>query len=65
MASVWLVFIGTAFMLTVGGVVALRLRGMKTPVFHEVGMFLLVMAAATAAFPASLPTSGWMIWAGS
>lgn len=65
MATVWLVFAGTAGMLAAGGFVALRVKAVQAPVFHRVGAFLLLMAAGTALFPSLLSTLGPLIWAGS
>jgi hypothetical protein len=63
MATIWATFLLTGVALLALALIGLRWRGGKAPVFHTVGRFLLVLAVATALFPAILASLGPLRWA--
>jgi len=65
MATIWMVFIGTAILLAAGGCAAARQKGSRGPVFHRIALFLFLMAAGTAVFPSLLAVLGPVVWTGA
>ncbi len=63
MSTVWVVFLGAALVLAVGGLLATRVRGDRSPVFGLVAFYVFALAIGTALFPFLLRFFGALVWA--
>lgn len=65
MATIWMVFVGTAILLAAGAYAAAHQKGSHGPVFRRIALLLSLMSTGTAVFPSLLAVLGPIVWTGA